>query len=91
MRLRGRADRVRVIGDEDGYHLLIETEDGDEMDFRMDHEVAEELAFAQTVGIRLHFQEGELARRGMPACSENGILGFSNEDIDLARDLARGK
>jgi hypothetical protein len=61
MRHSSQADSVRVIGDEDGYHLVIENEDGDEFDFRMDGMLARNLAFDQTIGIRLHWEEGERA------------------------------
>ena len=65
MRLHGRADSVKFVGDENGWELHIETDEGDTIILNV-HSIAWDLAehTAATLGDWRH--EGEMARASMP-------------------------
>lgn len=52
---------ARIESDEDGWHLILDTDDGDALDFRLPHEVAVELD--RSMGpVRIHEDEARAAR-----------------------------
>lgn len=103
MRHNDVVDVVRIESDENGFHLIVETIDGDYFDFKLPSYQAKILAFQETLPIRLHWEEGMAARVEQLAIKgdygEKSALRLEldlieekvQDDLDFARDIERGK
>lgn len=70
MRHHTRADEVKIECDEDGFHLIVETEGGDYFNFSI-HDVAEGFYWEARKTIGSWLSEREIARRSRPTTRED--------------------
>ncbi len=100
MRLNSQADDIRLEGDEDGWHLIIDTADGDTLNLRMVDPGPIILAAAELLdwleeGKRLAGEHQRDLDRA-EAADEVTVLSDPRhpdylEGADMIRDRARGK
>lgn len=90
MRIYGNADSAKIECDEDGFHLVIETDEGDRINVRV-HGVADELLESVTKSIGAWVWERENARATRPAPID--LDGYDRGDpkrVSLERQLDGG-
>lgn len=99
-----RAESVQIVPDENGWEMHVEDEDGEVKRFNI-HWIAWDLARHAQETIGAWRAEGEAARMGLQASSSDELSSpdheayppghykrpGSLEDVDLVRDLQRGK
>jgi hypothetical protein len=87
------ADEAHIEGDDDGFHLIVETADGDHFNFRI-HGFAEE--FFQNVKEEIGdwLAEGRRAATSyVPRPTEDDLEGYDRGDpkrVALEREMTRG-
>lgn len=92
MRLVTRADDVQVVGDEQGFELHVDTDEGDRFVFRI-HHLAEQFGVNvdETIGAWLREREDARATY-VPNLTEEDLQGYALDDpkrITLEREMNR--
>lgn len=93
MRLVTRADDVQVVGDEQGFELHVDTDEGDRFVFRI-HHLAEQFGknVDETIGTWLREREDARATH-VPNLTEDDLDGYDLGDpkrVEIQRAIDRG-
>lgn len=90
MRIYGNADSIVIEGDEDGFHLIIETDEGDRINIRVQG-VADELLTAVKGTVGEWVAEREDARATRPGrVTQESLEGYDLSDpkrVELERRI----
>lgn len=78
MRMHANADAITVISDEDGFHLIVETEDGDDLNIRVQG-VADDLLQSVNVMIGAWTDEREAVQGTRPSRAD--LDGYDLNDV----------
>lgn len=89
MRIHATADSIRIVGDEDGFHMIVETDDGDQLDVHV-HRVADLLYETVNGTIGVWVDERESARAWQVSAHVNDLDGYDLNDpkrVALEREI----
>lgn len=90
MRIYGNADSIAVEGDEDGFHLIVETDEGDRINLRVQG-VADELLIAVKETVGEWIAEREDARATWPGrVTQDDLEGYDLSDpkrVEMERQI----